>query len=200
MYYVFRPSMFREARMRDKRMAVLTAAALTAALFLADAPALRAQEDAAAKTESFGEGRIVRPDGTKIRVSSFDLEAARVSFLPAGAAAASSSLDLSGVKLVQARIMTKFSDVSRAALWGGFAGGVVSLIAANPWGGPWKETWPAIGAGTLAAAAAGAAIVLTVRRYRTIYANPDYAPKPIIKLTMGPVAPHTPGMSLSIAY
>lgn len=163
------------------------------------APALRARADAQSKPDSYEAGRIFRADGTKIIVSSFVLEAGRVAYR-LKKDAEPSSLDLSRVKSLQVRLRPTFAGTSQAILLGAFAGGVVCLMVADAWGGPWKDTWPAIGAGTAAFAAAGAVIELTVKRYRTVYTNPDLAPKPIIKLEMGPVAPRTPGISLSISY
>jgi len=179
---------------------------LAAALFLSASPALRAQEGEGKKTESFGEGRIIRADGTKIRVSSFSVETAigRVAysdFRPGKRAEAELlHIALNMVRSVQARELPTFWSVAQATVLAGVVGGIVGLIVSNPWGGPWRETWPAIGAGTAACAAAGAVVGLAARRYRTVYANPDTMPKPIIKLTMGPVAPRTPGLSLSVSY
>jgi hypothetical protein len=182
------------------------AISLTVALFLAAAPGLRAQQSAATKSESFGEGRIIRADGTKIRVFSFVIDPGidRVVYsgdrLRGVTDPEPSSLALNMVRSIQARQKPTFASVAQTFLMGAFAGGIVSLLASNPWGGPWKDTWPAIGLGTAVCGAAGAVIGLTVPRYRTVYTNPEAMPKPIIKLTMGPVAPRTPGLSLSIAY
>lgn len=179
---------------------------LMVSLFLAAAPALRAQEGATTKPESFGAGRIVRADGTKILVAGFTIEAGigRVAYsevrFKGSRDPEPSYLALNMVRSIQARQRPTFGSVAQTALLAGFAGGIVGLLASDPWGGPWKDTWPAIGLGTAACTAAGAVIGLTVRRYGTVYTNPDAVPKPIIKLTLGPVAPHTPGMSLSIAY
>jgi hypothetical protein len=179
---------------------------LMSSLLLAAAPALLAQEGAGKKTESFGEGRIIGTDGTKIRVSSFVIETGidRIAYsddrLKGAADPERSYLALNMVRSIQVRRRPTFGSVAQTSILAGFAGGIVSLLASDPWGGPTKDTWPAIGLGTAACAAAGAVISFTVRRYTTVYTNPDAVPKPIIKLTMGPVAPRTNGLSFSIAY
>lgn len=179
---------------------------LTVALFLAAAPGLRAQEGAATKPESFGEGRIIRADGTKIRVFSFVIETGidRVAYSGDQPKSVSdperSYLALNMVRSIQVRQRPTFAAGAKFFLMGTFAGGVVSLLAIDRLGGPKKDTWPVIGLGTAAFAAVATVLGLTVRRYKTVYTNPENAPKPIIKFTMGPVAPHTPGMSISIAY
>lgn len=179
---------------------------LAVSLFFASAPALRAQDEAGKKTESFGEGRIIRADGTKVFVKRFNIEMGteRVVYVDLRQERQTDpeplSLAFTMIKSVQVRERPTFGSVAKTALLAGFAGGVVSLLAADPWGGPWKETWPSIGIGTAACVAVGTVIGLTVRRYRTVYTNPEHAPKPIIKLEMGAVAPRTPGLSISIAY
>lgn len=181
-------------------------ACLTVGALISSGPSLRAQAEAKPKPESFGTGRIIRADGTKIRVSSFTIETGtgRVAYsddrVKDSLGPTPSSLDLSMVRSIQVRLRPTFASVAQTTVLAGVAGGIVSLLASNSRGGPWKDTWPAIGAGTAACAAAGAIIGLTVRRYKTVYANPDAMPKPIIKLTLGPVAPRTAGVNFSISY
>ena len=183
------------------RLRKRAAAAVVAAVWMLGAAAngLLAQGAPAGETASYAEGRILKTDGTKIRVASFALEPSRVAY-HLEASAAPAFLDLAQVGFLQVRRPTTFGRTARAFLLGAFAGGVIGLLAADPWGGPWKETWPAIGLGTALFGAVGAVLELTIRRYETVYSNPDFVPKKIIKLEMGAVGPRTPGLSLSISY
>ena len=179
---------------------------IAVSMSLASASVLQAQTAAGKKTESFGEGRIIRPDGTKIFVKWFKIEFGidRVEYFDVRqekqADPESLHIALNMVRSVQVRRRPTVASVARTSLLAGFAGGVVSLLASNSWGGPWKETWPEIGAATAACAAAGAVLGLTVRRYRSVYSNPDAAPRPVMKFTLGPVAPRTPGVVVALGF
>ncbi len=176
------------------------AAAAAMVMWITAVPGLRAQEgQAGASSSSFAEGRILRTDGEKIRVASFVLESSRVAYR-LGASAEPSFLDLAEVGSLQVRRPTTFGRTARSFLLGAFVGVVVGLIVADRWGGPTKGTWPGIGAGAVLFGGIGAVLELTIRRYETVYSNPDFVPKKIIKLEMGAVAPRTPGVSLSISY
>jgi hypothetical protein len=191
--------------MKPIRRAWAAGAAAVWMLALAAVP-LRAQDAAGRKIDSFGEGRIIRADGTKIFVKWFNLQTGidRIEYFDFRQEKQTDPETLfiafNMIKSAQARERPTFGSVASTALLAGFAGGVASLIAANLWGGPWKETWPGIGLGTAACAAVGTVIGLTIRRYRTVYTNAENSPKPVIKLEMGAVASRTPGLSLSIAY
>jgi len=179
---------------------VQVAAASAMIMWITAAPGLQAQEgQAGASSSSYAEGRILKTDGTKIRVDSFVLEPGRVAYR-LGAAAGPAFLDLAQVGSLQVRRPTTFGRTARSFLLGAFVGGIVSLLASNPWGGPWKDTWPAIGVGTALFGAAGAVLELTIKRYETVYSNPDFVPKKIIKLTLGPVSPRSSGFSIAYGF
>jgi len=161
--------------------------------------ALRAQTGTADTPASYAAGRILKADGTKIRVASFVIEPSRVAYR-LNASAEPVFLDLSQVGALQVRRPTSFVQSARGFALGVLVGGVVGLLAADRWGGPGKSTWPGIGAGAALFGAAGVVLELTVRSYETVYTNPDVKPKTIIKFSLGPVAPGASGLGLSLAF
>jgi hypothetical protein len=160
---------------------------------------LQAQTAVPGALATYDAGRILKADGTKIRVASLVIETSRIAYR-VDASAGTAFLDLSKVNLVQIRRPATFIRVGRAFVLGAFLGGVVGLLASDRWGGPGKNTWPGIGAGAALFGAAGAVMALTIRSYETVYSNPDYKPEKIIKFSLGPVSPTASGLGISFGF
>jgi hypothetical protein len=171
--------------------AVSMALAITAGLW--------AQDEKAIKAETFGAGRIIRADGTKVIVSSFVIEERAVAYLLKNGEEAL-SLDLDKVASLQVRVRPTLGRSVQGFFLGAAFGGIVSLLASSSWGGPTKSTWPAIGAATAACALAYPVFEWTVRRYKTVYTRSVSGPGLTIEGGAGIVAPGAAGLRLSIRY